>query len=268
MTIQATQAQIDAALTYERLFVPAEFQEWAARVSDAAAVRWGERVLDVACGTGVLARTIAERVGRDGLVAGVDPDPGMLMVAARLAPDIDFRQGVAESLPWQDASFDVVASQFGLMFFPDRARALRDMQRVCKPGGRIVVAVWGRLEDTPAYAQLVQILESVAGAHAAAPLRAPFDLGERDILASLCAEAGLAGARIETYDGVSRFPDIRTLVEADLRGWLPVMGVILGDEQIEQVVAKAEQTLQSYLTRDGQVSFLSPAHIVTAMRGA
>jgi SAM-dependent methyltransferase len=265
---QATQAQIDAALTYERLFVPAEFQEWAARVSDALDIRPGARVLDVACGTGVLARTIAARIGEDGFVAGVDTDPGMLTVASRLAPNVDFRLGVAEALPWPDASFDAVASQFGLMFFSNRERALREMQRVCRPGGRIVVAVWGRLEDTPAYAQLVEILERVAGAGAAAPLRAPFNLGERDVLASVLAAAGLAGARIETYDGHSRFPHIRTLVEADLRGWLPVMGVMLRDDQIEQVVARAEQALQAYLTPDGQVSFLSPAHVVTATRRA
>jgi hypothetical protein len=106
----------------------------------------------------------------------------------------------------------------------------------------------------------------VAGARAAEPLRAPFSLGERNVLASVFAAAGFADARIETYDGHSRFPDIRTLVEADLRGWLPVMGVILRDDQIEQIVAHAERALQAYLTPDGSVSFLSPAHVVTATR--
>jgi len=262
----ATQAQIDAALTYERLFVPAEFQEWAGRMADAAEVRPGMRVLDVACGTGVLARTLAARVGRDGFVAGVDPDPGMLTVAARLAPAVEYRQGAAESLPYPDGSFDRVVSQFGLMFFSDRERALREMQRVTKPGGRIVVAVWGRLEETPAYAQLVKILESVAGSAAAQPLRAPFALGERDVLASLFTRAGFAEARIETQDGVSRFPSIRTLVEADLRGWLPVMGVVLREDEIERIIAIAERELTEYLTPEGKVQFISPAHIATASR--
>jgi SAM-dependent methyltransferase len=268
MVLPPTQAQIEAALTYERLFVPAEFQAWAARLMEAAWIQRAERVLDVACGTGVLARTIAARVGKHGFVAGLDPDPGMLAVAARLAPDVEFRQGLAESLPWADASFDAVVSQFGLMFFSDRERALREMQRVSRPGGRIVVAVWAGLEDTPTYAQLVDILTNVAGARAAEPLRAPFALGDRGVLQSVFARGGLPHARIETVEELSHFPNIRTLVEADLRGWLPVMGVTLPDEQIEQIVSRAEEALQSCLRPDGCVEFISPAHIVTATVGA
>src|SRR5690349_11174821 len=112
-----------AADVYEAFFVPALFQEWAPRVADAAAIQPGQRVLDVACGTGVLARSVAERAGPSGAVTGVDVNAGMLAVAQRTAAAIDWRQGRAESLTFPDDSFDAVVSQFGLMFFEDRQAA-------------------------------------------------------------------------------------------------------------------------------------------------
>src|SRR5688500_17922473 len=124
MSDAASNPALTAADVYERLFVPAEFQEWAPRVIEAARVRQGQRVLDVACGTGVLAREAAGVAGSGGHVAGVDLDGGMLIVAARVAPWIDWREASAESLPFADASFDAVVSQFWLMFFPDRRAAL------------------------------------------------------------------------------------------------------------------------------------------------
>ncbi len=135
MSDPSFQAQADAAAVYEEFFVPALFQEWAYRVADAVPLRPGDRVLDVACGTGVLARAVAARVSPGGSVAGLDMNPGMLTVAGRVAPAIAWRQGAAESLPYADASFDAVVSQFGLMFFADRQTALREMMRVLAPGG-------------------------------------------------------------------------------------------------------------------------------------
>jgi ubiquinone/menaquinone biosynthesis C-methylase UbiE len=125
MTEPTRDELIDAANAYEALFVPALFRQWAPRVADAAAIRDGQRVLDVACGTGILAREAESRVGAEGHVVGLDPNPGMLAVAARLAPDVEWREGVAESLPFAGGSFDAVVSQFGLMFFRDRVRLCR-----------------------------------------------------------------------------------------------------------------------------------------------
>jgi SAM-dependent methyltransferase len=199
-------------------------------------------------------------------VGGLDPDAGMLTVAARLSPTIEFRQGVAESLPYPEQSFDAVVSQLGLMFFRDRTRALGEMQRVLRPGGRITVAVWDALENTPAYAAIVDLLERIAGSRAADALRAPFALGDRSELARVFANAGVADATITTCTGASRFPSIRRMVEADLRGWLPVMGVVLTDEQIARILEEAEHVLRDYRTASGEVRFDSPAHIVAAVR--
>lgn len=266
MSGPALQAQIDAADAYEQLFVPALFRQWAPRVVEAAQIETGQRVLDVACGTGVLAREAVSRVGPSGFVAGVDVVPGMLAVAARLAPGIEWRQGTAESLPYADRSFDAVVSQFALMFFSDQHQALREMLRVLVPSGHLAVAVWDSLANTPAYADEVALLGRIAGREAADALRAPFVLGDRKELTTLFTEVGLATADIATMPGTAQFPSIRTMVEADLRGWLPVVGVTLTEDVIGRILHEAEEDLSRYVTGEGRVAFALSAHIVSATK--
>lgn len=105
--------------------MPALFQEWVGPMLAASRVSRGQRVLDVACGTGVLARATAVRP--DGEVIGLDINEGMLAVARQKGAEVTWRQGQAESLPFIDDSFDTIVSQFGLMFFEDRRAALREM---------------------------------------------------------------------------------------------------------------------------------------------
>lgn len=260
------QAQIEAATAYQAFFVPALFQQWAPWVVAAANLQPGQRVLDVACGTGALAGVAATCVGAGGAVAGLDVNRGMLAVAARLAPDIDWKEGLAEALPYPDQCFDAVVSQFGLMFFSDRQQALREMLRVLVPGGRLAVAVWDSLEHTPAYAAEVALLARLAGQEAADALRAPFLLGDKQALQALFSAAGVESPSITSHTGTARFPSIRAMVEADLRGWLPVMGVTLDEGLIARILAEAEQALGRYVTAEGEVVFASPAHIVRALK--
>lgn len=128
----------------------------------------------------------------------------------------------------------------------------------------MAVAVWNSLEQIPAYASEVALLERVVGRKAADALRAPFVLGNRKDLAKLFSEAGVASAEIATHHGTGHFPSIRTMVEADLRGWLPVMGVVLTEDQIGRILQDAELALGSYATADGRVAFPLSAHLVTA----
>jgi len=264
MSEPTLQDQMDAAKAYEALFVPGLFGQWAPKVADEAQIQPGQRVLDVACGTGILAREVASRMRSTGHVMGIDPSPGMVAVARQIAPTIDWREALAESLPFPDESFDAVVCQFGLMFFTDRRQALREMLRVLAAGGRLAAAVWDSLENIPAYASEVALLEQTAGPRAADALRAPFVLGNRKDLARLFSEAGVASAQITTHPGAAHFPSIRTMVEADLRGWLPVMGVILTEDQIALILQEAEHALSSYTTADGAVTFHLSAHIVIA----
>lgn len=258
--------QIAGARAYEALHVPALFREWCPRVLDAAGVMPGKKVLDVACGTGVLTREAVARVGDAGMVAGIDPGRGMLAVATGLAPDVPWHEGVAESLPFADEMFDAVVSQFGLMFFVDRPQALREMVRVLKPGGGFAIAVWDSLENSEAYPIEVALLERLAGTAAADALRAPFVLGDAEALKALAENSGAESVRVQTHSGTARFPSIRTMVEADLRGWLPVMGVHLDEDLIEAILKEAESALADYVTEDGAVVFAAPAQILTGSR--
>ncbi|HSM59813.1 MAG TPA: methyltransferase domain-containing protein [Longimicrobiales bacterium] len=265
MRDHVSEAALAGARAYEALHVPALFQEWVEPVLEAARVQRGQAVLDVACGTGVLARGARERVGPSGSVIGVDPDPGMLGVASEIDASIDWRRGVAEALPLEDGSVDAVVSQFGMMFFRDREGAAAEMLRVLRPGGRMSVAVWDALENQPAYATEVALLDELAGKEAGDALRAPFVLGDAAQLLAVFEEAGFEDVQVESRTGVGRFPDIRTLVSADLRGWLPVMGVHLAEDTIERVLEAADREM-AHLVSDGKVVFDSPAHVVSGRR--
>jgi SAM-dependent methyltransferase len=262
----ASAPEIAAAQAYEGLHVPALFAAWAPLVLEAAHVRAGERILDVGCGTGIVARQAAGIVGAGGYVAGVDIDAGMLTVAGSIAPSVSWTQASAERLPFQDACFDAVICQFGLMFFPNRLAALREMFRVLATDGRLAAVVWDSLERSEAYSVVVPLLERLAGSRAAGALKAPFVMGDVRELESLLRASGAANVRISTQTGTARFPSIRTMVEADLRGWLPVMGVALDDDLTEQILRAAERSLHRYVVADGGVEFESSAHIVTATK--
>ena len=267
MADEAAPADVAAAEAYEAGLVPALMQEWAPRLVAAAGIARGHHVLDVACGTGVLARTVSAVVAPTGSVTGLDLNPGMLAVARARRPDLAWRQGTAVDLPFPDASFDAVVSQFGLMFFPDQVRALREMWRVLKPGGRLAVAVWASLADTPAYEIETELIERHAGFVAGAGLRMPFSLGDRAAVQALFDKAGVPLASLATLPGTGRFPSVRTMVEADLVGWLPTMGVHLSPETIETILQEAERLLQPYVTANGSVEFASPAQVAVAERG-
>lgn len=257
------EAALAGARAYEALHVQVLFREWAPRVLDAAGVKSGERVLDVACGTGVLAREALERVGSKGRVVGVDINPAMLAVARQLAPEASFREARAESLPFADGSFDTVVSQFGLMFFEDRPAAIREMLRLLAPGGTLSVAVWDSLERTPAYADWVAVLQRTAGTRAADALRVPYVLGDEAELKAIFASAGARDVVVDREMGTARFPSVEHMIEADLRGWLPVMDVHLDETLIQRLILEGREALDPYVASDGRAIFDAPALIVT-----
>lgn len=206
-----------AAQVYERQLVPAIFGPWAPRVLDLVAPAAGERVLDAACGTGVVARLAAERVGSEGRVVGFDLNPGMLVVARSLpvrgAP-VGWVQATAGRLPFRDGSFEVVCCQLGLQFFPDREAALAEMARVLVAGGRLVAMVWRSIDHSPGFAVLAETLDRHVGPAAGAIMRAPFGLGDEEALRGLVAGAGFREVRLDRQAGVVRFGSARELVTA------------------------------------------------------
>ncbi len=250
-----------AAEAYDRLLVPAMMAPWAARLADAARIAPGDRVLDVACGTGALTGEALRRVGLTGAVTGLDPNPEMLAVARRRVPEADLREGRTEELPFADADFDVVTCSFGLMFFTDRGRALREMVRVLRPGGRLALSVWADLPQSPAYSALVATIERHAGAEAAALVRAPFSLGDVPGIRALLGTVPLSAVEVSLVDEPTRFPSVATWVAAEVEGWVRFAGAPAGD--VTALLADAERTLSAYERPDGTAEFALPAIIAT-----
>jgi ubiquinone/menaquinone biosynthesis C-methylase UbiE len=217
-----------AAQVYQRELVPAVFGPWAPRVLDVAAPAAGERVLDAACGTGVVARLAAERVGADGRVVGFDLNPGMLAVARGLpvggAP-VGWVQATAVRLPFRDGGFDLACCQLGLQFFPDRPAALAEMARVLVPGGRLVAMVWRSIDRSPGFAALAEALDRHVGPAAGAVMRAPFGLSDEGTLRGLVEGAGFRDVTVERRAGMVRFPSARALLAAQ-EGGSPLAGPI------------------------------------------
>ncbi len=254
----------DPAEVYEEVFVPALFGQWAELVADVALVAPGQRVLDVACGTGILARTIYERLGGKAAgVVGLDLNEGMLAAAARRNPNIEWRQGTAEALPFADGRFDRVVSQFGLMFFQRPEVAIGEFWRVLAPGGRMVMAVWDSVDSAPGYVAFIDLLARTLGDDAADALRVPFALGDVGRLEGLFHRAGVDSARIRTSAGTVRFPTIQAWVTADVKGWISMFQTV-SEEAYRNVLAEGERELTSFLDPKGDVAFPISAHLVLA----
>jgi ubiquinone/menaquinone biosynthesis C-methylase UbiE len=192
---------------YERYFVPAIGAPLANDLIKIAALRPGERVLDVACGTGVVARLASQPVGAAGTVAGLDINPGMLAVARSTTPPgmaIDWHEASAEAMPLRDASFDAVLCQMGLQFVPDKHAALSEMRRVLAPGGRLILNVPG---PTP---QLLVIMgEALArhiGAEAAGFVYHVFSLHDTAELQNLLNGAGYRDVSVHADTKSLRLP--------------------------------------------------------------
>jgi uncharacterized protein (DUF1330 family)/SAM-dependent methyltransferase len=251
------------AEVYDTLFVPALFRQWGPVVSEAACIGPGQSVLDVACGTGVLALAALERAGPGGKVVGLDRSPDMLEVARRKSARVDWREGIAESLPFPDASFDAAVSQFGLMFFDDRSAALREMMRVLRPAGRLAVAVCDSVDNSPGYSALATLLKGLFGERVADAFRAPFQLGDPALLRSICAEAGIPNAEVARRDGLVRFASIEALVSTE-RACVWTLGGMLDDDQFALLLKESEQALRPFVGPDGAIVFDMPALLVTA----
>lgn len=258
---QRGQVGRSAAEVYEEFFVPALFGQWPQRLLDAVRVNEGDRVLDVGCGTGVLARAAVERVGRTGTVAGVDPNDGMLAVARRLGPEVAWKAGVAENLPYPDGSFDRVVSQFALMFFADRPAALAEMARVLAPGRSVAIATWASLDTTAGYAAMVELLGELVGDDAASALRAPFVLGDPEQVHELVATA-FPVPTVTIHRGTAQFESIEAWVHTDVRGW--TLADRIDDDEYAALLREAERRLSRFTDAHGRVAFPVSALITTA----
>ncbi|HEY6523401.1 MAG TPA: class I SAM-dependent methyltransferase [Solirubrobacteraceae bacterium] len=265
---KAEQWQLEgrAAELYERHLASAVTALWAADLVERVDVRAGDRALDVACGTGVVARAAADRVGATGHVAGLDINPAMLAVARSQGSEVDFVQGSAGALPFDDGSFDVVLCQLGLQFFPDRAKALAQMHRVLVKGGRLGLSVYGPIEHNPGTLALAQALDHHLGTGASQTKRAEHVLAYSTLVDKLAGDAGFRNITITTETKVVRFASASEWVHVQLTA-TPLASLL--SEQLtrrgmtEKITGAVVEALQRYEV-DGALEFPQEAHVLIA----
>lgn len=240
---------------YERYFVPVIAGPLAKDLVDSAAPRPGERVLDVACGTGIAARLAAQRVGQTGAVAAVDINPGMLAVARAATPAepaVDWREGSADALPIATESCDVVLCSLGLMFFPDKQAALQEMARALAPGGRVLFNVPGPIP------QIFAVIERVLGRHlsdeAAGFVRQVFSVHDAGVIRSLLAEAQLGDLTVSSTTKTLPLPAPEDFVWQYIHLTpLAAVAASMDDEQRATVTREVADGCRPYTTDGGML---------------
>jgi ubiquinone/menaquinone biosynthesis C-methylase UbiE len=256
----------NAAERYERVLVPPLFGPWAADLVELAELRRGERVLDVACGTGVVARLAAQHVGTSGNVTGLDLNPGMVAVARSLPPPpgaaVTWIEASALDMRLADASFDVVLCQQGFQFFPDKRAALSEMKRVLVAGGRVLLSVWDG--PTPYGLAMAAAVERHVGAEAAATLRQTRMGPDAKTLRQLLVDAGFRDVQVRSRTLTTRLPAIAEFVLQHLSA-TPVAGSVaaLSDGARARIGEDVRAALRSYRDEDG-VAFPEVTHVAIA----
>ena len=246
----------NASENYERHLVPTMFTPWAHDLIGRVALQTGERVMDVACGTGIVARLAAEIVGRSGQVVGVDLNSGMLEIARAQTPTagarVEWREGDVNDLPYDDATFDALLCQQGFQFFPDKSKAIHEMHRVLAPSGRLGLSVWRSIPYNPYFRALSDALEHHVSPEAAMSMRAVCSFGDAEALRTLIAEAGFRDIRLHVVILTKRHPSLADYIPGQLSA-LPFAGLI---EALEPSVQHAllndiVETLQPYTDDEG-----------------
>lgn len=260
------QIEGDAAELYERY--PGRFilGPWAQGLLELADIRAGERVLDLACGTGAVARVAAERVGASGSVTGLDLNAGMIALARSLpAPNgaaITWIDRSAQDTGLPEASFDAVLCQQGLQFFPDKPAALREARRVLAPGGRIAMSVW---RTTGVYNSAVgKALSRHIGAEASSRFCASRKVPDDKELIELAAAAGLRDAKLHMRERTVRLPSVERFVLSHLAA-TPVAAALREASEAARAVLGRDVADQLAAYREGDgVAFSEEITVITA----
>lgn len=264
---QGWQLEESSAKAYERYLVPLLFAPGAEGLIELAALKPGERVLDVACGTGIVARRAAARVASGGKVVGLDVNEGMLGVARSVSrdihPPIDWRRGDAVDMPFADETFDVICCQQGLQFFEDRPAALGEMHRVLAPDGRLLLSVLRSTKHNPGWALLVEALERYVGPDAGAIMRSPFPSLNADKLRDLFIGAGFRDVHISIGIGPVRYPSAEEFLRLEaVSSPLAAPIGVLADNVREALIRDLSEALVEYTDDDG---IIFPAEIYLAV---
>lgn len=232
----------------------------------AAVVRPGQRVLDVACGTGFVTRAAGSVVGSSGSISAVDINPGMIEKARQqfASGNVEWHVGSALELPFEDESFDAVICQQGLQFFPSPARGLAEMHRVLSPGGSLGATVWAPIHLSPYLAAQAAMVTEYCGIAPGVLEQAIPPEGEA-LLNSWAAQGGLPDARVETLQFRVEFPPLQEHIVNHLRA-LPWSAPFFAlDPQTQTAAVDAMiHSLSNYTRPDGSASIPTASFLLTA----
>lgn len=245
-----------AAEGYEKYIVPAIMMPLIKNVIDTAAPLPGEQVLDVACGTGMVARQIAPLVAPGGTVSNLDFDPAMLQVARGLVGvppgvTVTWHCASALSMPFDDGAFDLVFCLNGLQFLPDTASGLAEMRRAIKPDARLIITVLNNIDRCKGHSMVLRGLER-CGVDPTPMLKA-FTLGDADKLESLARNAGFKQISVRTLHDRVRFPSARHFVEALAAGAVATRHALarLPADQRERFLSEMDAEFLEYAEGNG-----------------
>ncbi len=205
----AFQVSGSAAEFYENILVPVIFIPWANNLLGRADLKPETSLLDVACGTGIVARMARERIGPKGRVVGADLNPDMLATARQISEgaNIEWVLSDAANMPFDDDSFDVLTIQQGLQFFPDKPAAVTECLRVLKPGGMAVMCMVADIEDNPLISAQFNALDKRFGPEVSGSIRAVCGLSDADEIATLFNSAGFKDVDIQRVTLPLHHPD-------------------------------------------------------------
>jgi ubiquinone/menaquinone biosynthesis C-methylase UbiE len=251
---------------YERWLAGPLFRPWAEMTLEEVALSPGDRVLDIACGTGIVARVARERLGDAGAVVGIDVSPDMLAVARTAGPDIDWREGNANALPLHETEqFNVVVCQQGLQFFPDKPAAAAQMRRALANGGRLAVSTWRSDDEIPFFRELRHVAERQLGAIA----DQRYSFGDAPSLETLLREAGFREVQSRTVSRTIRFEDGKAFLRLNTMALVGMSnaGKAMADQDrkhaVEAIVSESATVQHSYADGSG-LAFELSSNLATA----
>lgn len=227
------------------------------------------QVVDLACGSGLITRVLLSQLGPNGSIVGIDLCPGMLAHAKSTVQDarVAWHEAEATDLPLADETVDIVCCHQGLQFFSDQHAAVREIHRVLRPGGRVVIGVWGALGDNPEVAAMASAIGEFLGQDVGDAMTGPCRFPDRNERRSVLHEGDFVGIEVETVSKTAHHPNVRIAMDGQLAA-LPIAATIdaLGPERRAELLDRICELLKPYTDDTGALSVPACSNLAVATK--